>query len=84
MKSNVIRIGNSRGVRIPKALLEQCCLGDAVEMQVRAGALVIRPARRPRTGWAEAFSEMARRSDDALLDAGGMAPTRWENDEWRW
>jgi antitoxin MazE len=83
MKSRLVRIGNSKGLRIPKPLLEQAGLRDEVEITVRGESLVIEPARRPRDGWDAAFREMAARGDDALLDGGGPAPV-WDEDEWQW
>lgn len=57
MKVNLVKIGNSRGVRIPKALLEEIGLTDRAELTVRGDTLVLRPERRrPRAGWAEAIS----------------------------
>lgn len=84
MKASVIPIGNSRGVRIPRGLLEQCALRDTVELEVRPDGLLIRPARRARAGWEEAFQRMAQAGDDALVDAGDVPPTQWESHEWRW
>ena len=82
MKTRIVRIGNSRGVRIPKPLLEQAGLSEEVEISVRDGSLVITSAARPRAGWEEALREMARRGDDALLDP--PASTAWDEDEWEW
>ena len=82
MKANVVRIGNSRGVRIPKAILELVGLGDQVEIQVRGSQLLIQPARHPRAGWDGAFAAMARHGDDTLIDP--LAPTKWDESEWRW
>jgi len=84
MKASVVRIGNSRGIRIPKTLLEQCRLGGTVELEVRQGELVVRPAAKPRSGWEEAFREMAQRGDDALLDRESLPSTRWDKTEWKW
>jgi antitoxin MazE len=84
MKTNVIRIGNSRGVRIPKVLLAQCGLRDAVELDVQGGRLVIRRADRPRRGWDEAFRKMGERGDDTLLDAESLRARRWDETEWEW
>lgn len=84
MKATVVRIGNSRGVRIPKALLEQCRLRDTVELEVDDGHLVIRPAERARAGWDEAFRKMADQGDDALFDRDSLSPTRWDQTEWEW
>jgi antitoxin MazE len=84
MKTRIIRIGNSRGVRIPKPLLEQTGLQGEVEIHAEDGSLVIRPARRPREDWAAAFEKMARRGDDALLDAETPTLSSWDEDEWEW
>lgn len=84
MKSRVVQIGNSRGIRIPKLLLEQTGLRGEVEISVHGDTLVIRPARGPRTGWAAAFREMARRGDDALLDENGPTLSSWDEHEWEW
>jgi antitoxin MazE len=84
MKTRIVRIGNSQGVRIPKPLLEQTGLHGEVEMIVQDGSLIIRPARRPREGWTAAFREMARRGDDALLDNASPSLSTWDEDDWVW
>ncbi|MEX2092148.1 MAG: AbrB/MazE/SpoVT family DNA-binding domain-containing protein [Pirellulales bacterium] len=83
MRASIVRIGNSRGVRIPKPLLDQTGLNGEVDIRAEKDTLVIGPARRPREGWAAAFREMAQRGEDQLLDA---APswTQWDQDEWEW
>ncbi|MHB1587317.1 MAG: AbrB/MazE/SpoVT family DNA-binding domain-containing protein [Acidiferrobacteraceae bacterium] len=84
MKSNIVRIGNSKGIRLPKSVLEQCRLKDAVEIEVEGGVLMIRPADVPRNGWSEAFSGMVRHKDDKLLDEDTGLATGWDRSEWRW
>ena len=84
MKTNIIRIGNSRGIRIPKTLLEQCRLGDTVELAVRNDHLVVRSARRPRAGWEEAFRRMAQEGDDKFIDKEFLSATQWDRTEWEW
>jgi antitoxin MazE len=84
MKTRIVRIGNSQGIRIPKMVLQQVGLHGEVEMSVDGGSLVIRPAARPRTGWKSAFQEMAKRGDDAWLDPDSLGLTRWDEDEWEW
>ncbi|HEY3303364.1 MAG TPA: AbrB/MazE/SpoVT family DNA-binding domain-containing protein [Candidatus Binatia bacterium] len=84
MKISVVRIGNSRGIRIPKTILDQCQLGDTVELGVRNGQLVVKPAARPRAGWEEAFRQMARQGDDKLLDRESLSATQWDRTEWKW
>ena len=84
MKARIVAIGNARAVRIPKSLLEQTGLSGEVEISAEGGALVIRPLKKPRAGWAAAFREMARRGDDALLDDAAPSLSEWDEDEWRW
>ena len=84
MKTNIVRIGNSRGVRLPKSILEQCQLKDSVELEVEGNVLTIRPIQTPRGGWSEAFSAMAQQQDDKLLDADTASATEWDKTEWQW
>jgi antitoxin MazE len=82
MKTHLIRIGNSRGVRLPKPLIEEAGLTDAVELRVRDGAIVIARVARARSGWAEAAQRMRERDEDGLLDP--PTPTRFDEREWKW
>ena len=83
MKANIIRIGNSRGVRIPKSILEQCGLEGSVEVSVENNAVVIAPAQRVRESWSDAFRSMAEHGDDApLLDENDL--TREQDIDLRW
>jgi antitoxin MazE len=84
MKTRIIRIGHSRGIRIPKRLLDQAGLRDEVEISVEDDALIVRPARKPRAGWAAAFHKMARRGDNAPLDDTAPSLSSWDQDEWEW
>ena len=81
MKARLVRIGNSRGVRLPKAVIEQAGLGEEIELTVAQHRVVIGPAHKPRAGWAEAAQSLAANSR-GLLDAA--TPTRFDEDEWRW
>jgi len=84
VKTRIVKIGNSKGVRIPKAMLEQLGLGEEVELSVREDQLVIRPSRSPRADWAGQFELMAKRGDDRLLDDQAVSPSRWDAEEWEW
>ena len=84
MRTKIVRIGNSQGVRLPKALLEQSGLGEEVELEVAGDQIVIRPLRQPRDGWGDAFSRMAAAGDDALLDGDLQGLTSFDEDEWSW
>ena len=74
MKSRLVRIGNSRGIRLSKPVIEQARLAEEVEVDVRDGAVVITSARSPRAGWADAARLMRGNSEDVLLD--DPVPTR--------
>lgn len=84
MKARIVKIGNSRGVRIPKPLLERSRLAEEVEIEARDDQIIIRSARRPRQDWAGAFRAMAERGDDDLLDGDSPPQTRWDEGEWQW
>lgn len=84
VKTQIIRIGNSQGIRIPKLLMEQAGLSGEVELEAQAGQLVVRSARKVRSGWEEAFREMHLRGDDRLLDEEVHSLTPWEESEWEW
>ncbi len=84
MRTRIIRIGNSRGVRIPKPLLEEAGLTDDVELELDGNRLILRPAERPRSGWDDAFRRMAEAGEDAMIDGDAWPPTRWDRDSWRW
>ncbi len=80
-KARIVRIGNSRGVRIPKALLEEAGLSEDVELDARAGAITIRPAKPVRAGWAAAARELAK-EESGLLDP--PAASSFDQAEWAW
>ncbi len=84
VKTNVVKIGNSQGVRIPKLLLEQVGLSGEVEMEAAADHLILRRARKPREGWEAHFQQIAEEGEDKLLDAEFLTPTRWDQNEWEW
>jgi antitoxin MazE len=84
MKATIVKIGNSRGIPIPKVLIEKAGLGEEVEIEAERGRLIVRPAVRPRTGWDAAFKKMADTGDDTLLDSEVHLLTSWEKAEWEW
>ncbi len=84
MRTNIVRIGNSQGIRIPKVILEQTHLHGEVELNVRDRQIVIRHVTRPRQGWAKKFRAMAAKGDDKLLDAEVLDQASWDKEEWQW
>ena len=83
IKTRLVKIGNSQGIRIPKLVLDQLNLSVDVELEVQDDHLIVRPSSRPRTDWADQFRQMAERGDDRLLDADDTL-TEWEATEWQW
>jgi len=82
MNTRLIRIGNSRGVRLPKPIIEEAGLKEHVHVQVRGGAVVISSQLQTRAGWAEAARRMRGLGEDVLLDK--PIPTRFDAEDWRW
>jgi antitoxin MazE len=78
----LVRIGNSRGVRIPKPLIEEAGLAEEVELRVRGGAIVIAPAASVRAGWADAAGLLRERGED--YEVMPVASTRFDEEEWEW
>ncbi|NJM49425.1 MAG: AbrB/MazE/SpoVT family DNA-binding domain-containing protein [Alkalinema sp. RU_4_3] len=84
LRTKLIKIGNSQGIRLPKTLLEQSGILGEVEIELQPEGLMIRPIAPPppRAGWEKAFAEMNALRDDRLLDQ--PAATTWEETEWEW
>ena len=82
MKTQIVPIGNSRGVRIPKTLLELCHIRDAVSLSVKGETIMIRPLKHhPRAGWEAAFKKMHQQGEDRQL-----IPAHLDLDlgDWEW
>ncbi len=68
MLISVVPIGNSKGIRIPKSILQQLNIEEKVELEVHDKEILIRPvAQKPREGWYEKFIRMHQNGDDRLL-----------------
>jgi len=67
MEIDIIKIGNSKGIRLPHAILKQCGIDSKVELEIKDHYIVIKPVKTPRQGWAEAFKLMHKEGDDSLL-----------------
>lgn len=81
MKTNIVTIGNSKGVRIPKILLEQSKLSGEVELEVRGESIIISPSKKSREGWDEAFQK-AKPDEDEII--GGDVQNDFDEEEWEW
>jgi antitoxin MazE len=82
MKTRLVRIGNSRGVRLPKPLIEEAGLSEEVEIRAREGSIVILPVAGVRKGWANAARQLHARKEDRLLDE--PAGTHFDEKDWKW
>ena len=79
MLVSIIRIGNSRGIRFPKVVLERLGIKDKVDMEVTDRGILLSPvAEVPRKGWAEAFCEMHKNKEDILEEVPGGEDFEWE------
>lgn len=82
MKIDIIKIGNSKGIRIPKPVLESCAINDAVELEVVDGKLVLSAINQPRAGWEAAFAAERPTMKDTVT-GDGLA-NDFDGDEWQW
>jgi antitoxin MazE len=80
--TRIVRIGNSRGIRVPKGLLDLAQLPEEIELQAEPGRLIIRAAVGPRAGWAAAAAGMRAAGEDRLLDP--PTTTQFDEREWKW
>ena len=84
IKTRIVKIGNSQGLRIPKVLLDQTGLGVDVELEVHQDTIVIRNARHPREGWEEPVTAMGANDDERLLEETSLELSSWDAAEWEW
>lgn len=85
MKTKIVKIGNSRGVRIPKSFIDESGLKNEVELEIDDGKIIIKPISKNRESWDSAFHKMAKNDDDILLDSETLYnQTKWDEEEWEW
>ncbi len=84
MRARIIKIGNSKGLRIPKPILEQTGITDDVEIEVEKNRIIIRPVKDVRDGWDDAFKLMGQKGDDELIIEDDNISHSWDEEEWQW
>jgi len=85
MKTKVVKIGNSRGIRIPKSLIDESGLKSEVELEVIDGQIIIKSISQNRESWDSAFKKMTKNKDDILLDSDMLVQqSKWDKEEWEW
>lgn len=82
MKTRIIPIGNSRGIRIPKSFIEEAGFENEVEIRVVESGVLIEKVHAPRAGWSEAAEKLRERGEDGLLDE--PVPNDFDESEWEW
>ncbi len=82
MKTRIIPIGNSRGIRIPKSFIEEAGFENEVEIRVVESGVLIEKVHAPRAGWGEAAEKLRERGEDGLLDE--PVPNDFDESEWEW
>ncbi len=85
MQINVVKIGNSRGIRIPKKVLDQCHVDDTLELTIRDEEIILTPVhRKPREGWAEVFEASAAKYGEEPVDQEWLDAELVDNEEQEW
>jgi antitoxin MazE len=86
MKVKIVKIGNSKGIRIPKVLLRQTGIDDEVNLEVKDDQIILRPLKESvRKGWNYSFRKMADEGDDELINGEILTDqTKFDEDEWEW
>jgi antitoxin MazE len=86
VKVKIVKIGNSKGIRIPKVLLRQTGIDEEVNLEVDDNQIILRPIKKSaRSGWNTLLRKMAQLNDDQLLDKNHLAnQTAFDQDEWEW
>jgi antitoxin MazE len=84
MKTNLIQIGNSKGIRIPKSLIEQYQLNGEIELIPSKSGLLITSSSKPRDGWEDIFKNSPAGQKDADSSAWRSVSNKFDNEEWSW
>ncbi|NKB70927.1 MAG: AbrB/MazE/SpoVT family DNA-binding domain-containing protein [Candidatus Latescibacteria bacterium] len=83
--ATLVKIGNSQGVRIPKALIEQAQLeGRELEFKILDKGLLIQPVRQPRQGWKQVFDKALENEEAAAVDRQWLEASLSDDENWEW
>ena len=83
--ANLVKIGNSKGIRIPKALIEQAHLEDKeLKLQIVKDGLLVSPSKKPREGWKEAIETSLATHGKEPLDSEWLDASLASEEEWEW
>ncbi len=80
METAIIKIGNSKGLRLSKTILEKYDIKDKIELILEMGQIILKPIQTPRKNWENAFKKMGEEGDDELMIDGVFIDENFE--EW--
>lgn len=83
MKIDIVAIGNSKGIRLPKVLLERYGLKDTAELETTEDGIMLRQPRSARAGWDEAFNKISPKRKQTMLDDETF-DTSFDDKDWAW
>ena len=82
MLVSLVQVGNSKGIRLPKSVLDQCQIEDKLEMEISDNTIILKPVRnKPRQKWPEKFKAMHESGDDKLIIDDGLD---LNDRDWKW
>ena len=84
METHLTPVGNSKGVRLPKALLAQCGITDRIKLTVTPDGLLVSPVAAPREGWEQALEASPCAETAEEFAAFGSLSTTFDETEWTW
>jgi len=84
MKTSLVQIGNSKGIRIPKSFIEQYHLDGEIELIPSKSGLLITASLKPRDGWEDAFKNSVSEKKNPDGFVWQSVPNKFDNDEWSW
>jgi antitoxin MazE len=80
-KTRIVQVGNSQGIRLPKAMIELSGIKEHIEIEVKDRQIIITAASKARVGWGDAFAQMASNGDEL---APLTVSNSWDETEWTW
>ena len=83
MKVKLINIGNSKGLRLPKTIIQQYKIGEDLQIELQEDGILLKPLTKPRTGWSEQF-ETAVKPIEKQEKNWIEARNRFDKEEWTW
>ena len=83
MKIKLINIGNSKGLRLSKSLIQQYNINENIQLELREDGILLKPVSKPRSGWLEQF-EKASKTAVSKENNWNTAPNNFDKEEWTW